>query len=151
MDRVNHIKIVTPEPEAVNHFLTEVLDIPEGWTLPGDGPSRAQPIRTVATPEGALSWDDVIAHRGGGTADGRITGNPRSGQFQIYPGDTPHIWAVAVGTRHLERAHERCTEHSIPATPIEAVPWGDGVIRAFFAEVGGIVFEVLRVDAGTNS
>jgi hypothetical protein len=150
MDRVNHVKIITPDPQAVDRFLTEVLDIPAGWMMPGDGPSQSEPVRTAATPEGTLSWDDVMAYRAGSQADGFITGSPRSVQFQVYPGDNPRVWAVAVGTRHVERAHERCVERAIPCTSIEPVPWGDGVIRAFFAEVGGIVFEVLRVEAGDN-
>ena len=41
MDRINHVKIVTPEPEAVDRFLREVLDVPEGWVIPGAQPARA--------------------------------------------------------------------------------------------------------------
>ena len=71
-----------------------------------------------------------------------------SRQFQVYSGDTPQIWSVAIGTRHLERAHERCVASGIPCTEMHLVPWGENQgIRAFFAEVGGIVFEVLRVEA----
>ena len=33
MDRLNHVKILTPDPEAVNAFLTEVLDVPAGWSM----------------------------------------------------------------------------------------------------------------------
>jgi hypothetical protein len=150
MDRVNHIKIITPDPAAVDRFLTEVVEFPAGWTMPGSGPSQADPVRTVATPEGTLSWDDVIAYRAGSEADGFITGSTRSVQFQVYPGDEPRIWAVAVGTRHVDRAHARCVEHDIPCSDIRLVPWGDGGIRAFFAEVGGIVFEVLRVEPGED-
>lgn len=148
MDRVNHVKVITPDPAAVDRFLTEVLEIPTGWRMPGTGPSPAAPVRTVATPEGTLSWDDVMAFRAGSDADGFITGSPRSVQFQVYPGAQPRIWAVAIGTRKLEQAHARCVERAIPCTEIQLVPWSDGTgIRAFFAEVGGIVFEVLRVEA----
>jgi Glyoxalase/Bleomycin resistance protein/Dioxygenase superfamily len=147
MDRVNHIKIITPEPEAIDRFLTEVLEVPAGWLMPGTGPSDAAPVRTVATPAGSLSWDDVVAFRGGSQADGYITGSERSVQFQVYPGERPHIWGIAVGTRKLEQAYERCVERGIPCTDVRLVPWTDGGgIRAFFAEVGGIVFEVLRVE-----
>ena len=53
MDRLNHVKILTPDPEAVNAFLTEVLDVPAGWSMgpivgalpPDECPSLA---RTVA-------------------------------------------------------------------------------------------------------
>jgi hypothetical protein len=52
-----------------------------------------------------------------------------------------------VGTRNLERAHERCVEREISCSDMQLVPWGDWQgIRAFFAEVGGIVFEVMRVE-----
>ena len=34
VDRLNHVKIVTPEPEAVDRFLREVLEVPEGWPIP---------------------------------------------------------------------------------------------------------------------
>jgi catechol 2,3-dioxygenase-like lactoylglutathione lyase family enzyme len=152
MDRVNHVKIITPDPQAVDHFLTHVLDIPAGWLMPGDGPSQSPPVQVVAKPDGTLSWDDVIAFRGGSQADGFITGSPRSVQFQIYPGEKPRVWAVAVGTRNVDAAHERATAEGIPCTPIEPVPWQDGgTIRAFFAEVGGIMFEVLTVVPGDKA
>ena len=147
MDRVNHVKVITPDPQAVNSFLTEVLDIPAGWPMPGDGPSRSPRVQTVAKADGTLAWDDVIAFRGGSQSDGFITGSPRSVQFQVYPGDQPKIWGVAVGTRDVVGAHERATARGIPCTPIEGVPWQNGgTIRAFFAEVGGIIFEVLTVE-----
>ena len=40
MDRLNHVKIVSPEPEAVDRFLREVLEVPAGWPLPGPSPAR---------------------------------------------------------------------------------------------------------------
>src|SRR4029434_7252193 len=43
MDRINHVKIVSPEPEAVDRFLREVLEIPEGWRIPGARHVRAHP------------------------------------------------------------------------------------------------------------
>ena len=33
MDRINHVKIVSPDPAAVDRFLREVVDIPAGWSL----------------------------------------------------------------------------------------------------------------------
>jgi len=54
---------------------------------------------------------------------------------------------VAVGTRHPERAHERCVARGIPCTEPALTAWGEGGIRFFFAEVGGIVFEVMRAEA----
>ena len=63
---------------------------------------------------------------------------------QRTAGEAPRM----VGTRNLEQAHARCVERGIPCSDLQLVPWGDGQgIRAFFAEVGGIVFEVMRVEA----
>jgi len=143
MDRINHVKIVTPEPEAVDRFLREVLEVPEGWkisgakTVPSQAPAPAQPV----------SWESVMTRRGDDGSGGFITGSPESRQFQILRGPKPHIWSVAVGTRHIERAHQRCKERGIPCSDLQLVDWNekDG-IRAFFAEVGGILFEVLRVE-----
>lgn len=143
MDRVNHVKIVTPEPEAVDSFLREVLDIPEGWQLPGQQPAK----ELAPAPQREMTWENVIAIRGDDGSGGFITGSTDSKQFQVLRGPQAHIWSVAVGTRHLERAHERCMERGIRCSEMQLVPWGDGQgIRAFFAEVGGIVFEVMRVE-----
>ena len=144
MDRVNHVKIVTPEPEAVDRFLREVLDVPEGWELPGTRPAAAHP----PAPRREMTWKNVLALRSDDNSGGYITGSTESKQFQILRGAEAHIWSVAVGTRNLERAHARCRERGIPCSSMELVPWGKGQgIRAFFAEVGGIVFEVMRVEA----
>jgi hypothetical protein len=40
VDRINHVKIVTPDPEAVDRFVREVVDIPEGWSLGNPDPSK---------------------------------------------------------------------------------------------------------------
>lgn len=146
MDRVNHVKIVTPEPEAVDSFLREVLDIPEGWPLsPADPPKDYPPLE-----EQPVTWDRVLKRRGDDGSGGFITGTTQSGQFQILRGQKPRIWSVAVGTRHLERAHKRCIERGIACSDMKLVDWNekDGV-RAFFAEVGGITFEVMRVESKT--
>ena len=90
----------------------------------------------------------MLRRRGDDGSGGYITGSPESRQFQILRGPKAHIWSVAVGTRNLEQAHARCRERGIPCSDMELVPWGKGQgIRAFFAEVGGIVFEVMRVEA----
>jgi len=150
MDRINHVKIVTPDPEAVDRFLREVVDIPEGWALSASGEIPSQPS-AVPSPardaEGNFTTASVSAFRGTGSmAGGRITGSTESRQFQILRADEPRIWAVAIGTRHLERAHQRCIERQIPCTDITATTWGDGAIRFFFAEAGGIVFEIMRTE-----
>lgn len=149
MDRLNHVKIVTPDPDAIDRFLREVLEIPEGWLL-GEGARQpvGAPVPSPARgPDGQFSVDSVHDFRGSGEFGGRITGSTESRQFQILQGDKPHIWAVAVGTRHVERAYERCVAAGIPCTEPALTPWGDGGIRFFFAEVGGIVFEVMRAEA----
>lgn len=144
MDRINHVKIVTPEPEAVDRFLREVLDFPKGWELPG--PEAAS--RHAPAPPREMTWPNVIRLRGDDGSGGFIAGSSESRQFQILRGPKAHIWSVAVGTRHLERAHQRCVERDIPCSDMQLVPWGDGQgVRAFFAEVGGIIFEVMRVEA----
>ena len=51
MDRINHVKVVTPEPELVDAFLREVCDIPEGWPLspqPSGSPRTARRSDPVA-------------------------------------------------------------------------------------------------------
>jgi catechol 2,3-dioxygenase-like lactoylglutathione lyase family enzyme len=143
MDRINHVKIVTPDPEAVDRFLREVLELPEGWALP-----RAKPAPGYARPPlSPVTWERVMQRRGDDGSGGFITGSSESRQFQILRGPRAHIWSVAVGTRHIERAHQRCVERGIPCSEMQLVDWNerDG-IRAFFAEVGGILFEVLRVE-----
>jgi len=149
MDRLNHVKIVTPDPAAVDRFLREVVDIPEGWPL-GSLPDRAPPevVSPARDADGNFTMDGVSAFRGTSTSiGGFITGSPESRQFQIFQAETPKIWGIAIGTRNLERAHERCRERGIACTEPAVTPWGDdGSIRFFFAEVGGIVFEVMRAE-----
>jgi hypothetical protein len=38
MDRINHVKLTTPNPELVDAFLRQVVDIPEGWPLGANAP-----------------------------------------------------------------------------------------------------------------
>ena len=148
MDRLNHVKIVTPDPEAVDRFLHEVLEIPKGWKLSAfkRGPTTVYP----RTPEKPVTWESVLARRGDDGSGGFITGSTESKQFQILRGPRAGIWSVAVGTRQIERAHARCLERGIPCSDMQLVDWNerDGV-RAFFAEVGGIMFEVMRVEPKT--
>jgi len=144
MDRLNHVKIVTPDPAAVDRFLREVLDVPEGWPLgPAPPPPPPSPSAGAAAP---LTMEEVMAFRGGDAAGyGLITGSPESRQFQVFYGEKAHIWGAAIGTRHLERARERCVADGVRCTEIQSTTWGDGTIQFFFAEVGGIIFEVMRL------
>jgi hypothetical protein len=120
-----------------------VLEIPEGWRIPGAKAAKSYP----PAPAQPVSWESVLARRGDEGSGGFIAGSSESRQFQILRGPKPHIWSVAVGTRHIERAHQRCVERGIPCSDMQLVDWNekDG-IRAFFAEVGGIMFEVMRVE-----
>ena len=117
--------------------------MPEGWTIPGVKPARLHP----PVKGGQVTWESVIARRGDDGSGGFITGSSESRQLQILRGAKPQIWSIAVGTRHIERAHEHCVERGIPCSDVQLVDWNerDGV-RAFFAEVGGILFEVMRVE-----
>jgi hypothetical protein len=148
VDRLNHVKIVSPDPDAIDRFLREVVEIPEGWQL-GEG-SPAVPAPLVMSPardaNGEFTAESVHDFRGSGGFGGRITGSTESRQFQILQGDRPHIWGIAIGTRHVERAHQRCVERGIPCTELALTQWREGGIRYFFAEVGGIVFEVMRAE-----
>ncbi len=150
MDRVNHVKIVSPDPAAVDRFLREVVDIPAGWPLGSlDGYEPPAEVRGPASAaDGVLTMESIMAFRGPTQAmGGFISGDSSSRQFQIFQGDEPKVWGVAIGTRELERAHARCVERDIPCTDLQLTEWHDsGSIRFFFAEVGGIVFEVLRAE-----
>ena len=89
----------------------------------------------------------MISERGDDGSGGFITGSTQSCQFQILRGPRARIWSVAIGTRHIERAHQRCLERGIPCSEMRLFPWNENEsVRAFFAEVGGLVFEVMRVE-----
>ena len=148
MDRINHVKIRTPHPEIVDAFLRQVCEIPDGWPL-GAG-STAAPARRAARVRAARSTSPTMT--GDPDADGSgpggfITGDETSRQFQIFGSPTPRIWAICIGTRHIERAHERCLARGIPATPILVADWNErDNIRNFFCLVDGLTFEVIRVE-----
>ena len=146
MDRVNHVKIMSPDPEAVHAFLTEVLDVPSGWSMgpivgapPDDRPSPARDA------DGNFTIESVMDFRGVDLG-GVIVGSTESRQVQILKSQRAAIWAVAVGTRNLEQAHARARARDIPCTELGFTEWGDGGARYFFAEVGGVLFEVLRIE-----
>jgi catechol 2,3-dioxygenase-like lactoylglutathione lyase family enzyme len=145
MDRLNHVKIVTPDPEAVDRFLREVLEMPAGWRIPAVAAGEA-PSYPPAEPR-PVTFDGVLAGRGVDGSGGFITGSTESRQLQLLGGPRAQIWSVAIGTRHIERAHRRCLEAGIPCSEMRDADWTErDRIRAFFAEVGGITFEVLRVE-----
>lgn len=144
-DRINHVKIVSPDPAAIETFLTEVLDIPKGWPLGDLAPVPADlDLRSPARDAAGEFTDASVGEFRGAKGGGVIVGDVASRQFQILKGEKAHVWGIAVGTRHIERAHERCIERGIPCTPQGKTAWGEGALEFFFAEVGGIVFEILR-------
>ena len=147
MDRINHVKLVTPEPAAVDAFLREVCDIPEGWPLGDRAGEPALAPDAPLGPGGSLQAGDVFARRATTGTDGFIAGDTRSRQFQILRGDTPAFWAICISTRHIESVHEKCRLRGIPATPITVADWNErDNIRNFFCIVGGLMFEVIRVE-----
>jgi hypothetical protein len=147
VDRVNHVKLITPAPAEVDAFLREVCEIPAGWPL-GDQ-TGFEPLGPDSPlgPGGSLSADALFERRGTTATDGFITGDPQSRQFQILRSTQSAFWAICISTRHIERAHERCRQRGIPATPITVADWNEhDDIRNFFCVVGGLMFEVIRVE-----
>jgi len=158
MDRINHVKVVTPEPELVDAFLREVTDVPGGWPLGASAGRDPLPSDAPLGPGGELTMDEIMQRRNGGTAGdgefgGFITGDSTSRQFQIFKSDNAAFWAVCIGTRDIERAWERCKARGVPATPITVADWNErDNIRNFFCIVGGVTFEVIRVEPkGTST
>lgn len=143
--RLNHVKVVTPQPEIVDAFLREVCDIPEGWPL-SDG---AVPLGAGAPlgPGGDLP-PEVVADRRRVTGQrGFVAGSPESRQFQIFEADAAAFWAVCISTRHVEDLYERAKARGVPCTPIDVADWNDrDNIRYFFCLVAGLMFEVMRVE-----
>ena len=150
MDRINHVKIASPDPQAIATFLNEVVDVPEGWEI-GAASTLTSPggVRSGARDAaGDFTTESVYEYRGASELTGFILGDTTSRQFQVIYAETPRIWGVAIGTRDFEGAYDRAVARGIPCTPPDVVDWHDGdSIRYFFAEVGGVVFEVLRVES----
>jgi hypothetical protein len=142
--RLNHVKVITPEPGVVDAFLRQVCDVPEGWPLGG-----ATPLGPDA-PLGAggeLPRSELTERRRVTGERGFIAGSPESRQFQIFEGKTAAFWAICISTRHVEDAHARAAARGVPCTPIEVADWNErDDIRFFFCVVGGLMFEVMRVE-----
>jgi len=146
VNRLNHVKIVSTDPEAVERFLRLVAELPAGWPL-GDASADAPQPAPPALESPTLTNDDVLTARGAGRVNGFIVGDEKSRQFQVLRGDASRIWAAAIGTRDVARAHALCLTHGFDATPIDVTPWGDGqAVRFFFARAGGVMFEVMSVE-----
>jgi hypothetical protein len=151
--RINHVKLVSPHPELINAFLTQVCDVPEGWPLGGSGASgpgaSVVPLSTDAPlgPGGDLPLE-IIGERRHGTGDsGFIAGDPTSRQFQIFQGEPANFWAICVSTRYIEDVYEKAKARGVPCTPVTVADWNDrDNIRNFFCIVDGLMFEIIRVE-----
>jgi hypothetical protein len=148
MNRLNHVKVVTPEPEKVEAFLREVCDIPAGWAL-GSPPVPGGSMRGTLSlgSGGELPLSAIEEWRGPTAGSGYIAGSPESRQFQILRGEQARMWATCISTRDIESVHQRCMERGVPATAISIADWNErDDIRFFFCTVGGLTFEVIRVE-----
>ena len=146
MNRLNHVKIVSTDPEAVDRFLRLVAEVPSGWPL-GEPPTRPAAPPGPPLTRATLGDADVSAIRGTTQTNGFIAGDEKSRQFQILRGDASRIWGIAIGTRDVARAHKLCLEHGFEASPIDVTPWSPGqAVRFFFAKAGGVMFEVMSVE-----
>jgi hypothetical protein len=152
--RINHIKVVCPNPHIVNAFLTQVCDIPEGWPLAGafggDRPPRTVSAEEPLGPGGDVTMESILAARGyagAGAGGGFITGDASSRQFQIISGEPADVWGLCVSTRYIEDVYERAVARGVPCTPITVADFNErDDIRNFFCIVDGITFEVIRVE-----
>jgi hypothetical protein len=143
--RINHIKIVCPQPAVVDAFLREVCDVPEGWPL---GELEKLPEGAPLGPGGTLP-DDIQAERRQATGRGGfITGDANSRQFQIIESEVnDYVWAICISTRYIEDVHARAVERGVPCTSIQLTDWNPkDNIRFFFCEVGKLMFEIIRVE-----
>jgi hypothetical protein len=149
-NRINHVKLVTPRPDLVNAFLTQVCDIPEGWQIGADqlviGPE------VPLGPGGQLPMSAVGERRGATERAGYITGDARSRQLQVFLGETGTFWAVCISTRDVEKIHQRATERGVPCTPVAVADWTEhDQIRYFFCLVGDLVWEVMTVEGANEA
>ena len=147
MSRINHVKLVTPDPAGAVRFLTEVAGLPAGFEIPSDlvGPKATR--NSQRSDPGRLTMDDIISLRGANGGPGFILGDVTSRQMQIISGDDAAAWAVAIGTADLDSAHERCKSDGYICTDQHIAPFvGGSQVRCFFAQVGGLTFEVMTIE-----
>jgi hypothetical protein len=143
-NRLNHVKMRTPEPAVVDAFLREVCEIPEGWPI---GDAQRLPPGAPLGPGGALPEGTVGDGRGLADANGFIVGDPGSRQFQVLRGEPAASWAVCISTRDVQGIYDRAQERGVQCTPISVVAWNPrDDIRFFFCVVAGLMFEVIHVE-----
>jgi hypothetical protein len=143
--RLNHVKLISPHPELVNAFLTQVCDLPEGWPL-GKGAAAVAPDAQLG-PGGDLPSDAIGQRRAVTGENGYIAGDPTSRQFQIFEGGPADFWAVCISTRYIEDVYEKAKARGVPCTPITVADWNEtDNIRNFFCIVGDLMWEIIRVE-----
>jgi hypothetical protein len=143
--RINHVKIVTPEPAVVDAFLREVCDVPEGWPLSAD--ATPHPAGAPLGPGGDLPDGEIDRRRPVTGPSGFITGDSSSRQVQILEGGPAAIWAMCVSTRDIEGVYERAKARGVPCSPVTVADWNErDNIRNFFCVVAGVMFEIIRVE-----
>jgi catechol 2,3-dioxygenase-like lactoylglutathione lyase family enzyme len=143
--RINHVKLITPEPEVINAFLTQVCDVPEGWPL-GGGAAVLPPDAPLG-PGGDLPVEAIGERRLTTGPKGFIVGDVPSRQFQVLEGGPADFWAVCVSTRDIEGVLERAKARGVPCTPITIADWNErDNIANFFCVVAGLMFEIIRVE-----
>jgi hypothetical protein len=144
--RLNHVKLVTPQPEVVDAFLREVCDMPEGWPLGAGATNQLAPGAPLG-PGGDLPANAIHERRRSFDTNGYIVGDPTSRQFQILEGDVAQYWAICISTRYLEDVYQRAQERGVPCSPITVADWNErDDIRNFFCVVAGLMFEIIRVE-----
>jgi hypothetical protein len=147
--RINHVKLVSPRPDLINAFLTQVCDIPAGWPL-GPGGEAVGPDVPLG-PGGDLPLEIIGERRNGSGEEGYIAGDSNSRQFQIFQSETANFWAICISTRYIEDVYERARARGVPCTPITVADWNErDNIRNFFCLVGDLMWEIIRVEPKTG-
>jgi hypothetical protein len=146
--RINHVKLVTPNPGVINAFLTQVCDIPEGWPL-GENDRVVGPDEPLGS-GGDLPMEAIFDARKVTGPGGYIAGDSSSRQFQILRGEPSDFWAICISTRYIEAIHEKAKARAVPCTPITIADWNErDNIANFFCIVDGLMFEIIRVEPKT--
>ena len=150
-NRIQHIKLVAPNPAVVRAFLTQVCDIPDTGEFAPEGRDRPDPIpfdQPLGPGKGELTLQDItdkIATEGPGTGEFFIVGDTSSRQFQIRSGAPGDVWAIVIATRDVAAVRAKAEARGIVCSSIEdysiGLPQDD---RAFFCIVEGITFEVIQ-------
>jgi len=150
-NRIQHIKLIAPNPAVVRAFLTQVCDIPEGEEFAREGNEQPAPIPIDQPlgPGGEITLEKDInaklATEGPGTGEFFIIGDISSRQFQIRSGAPGDVWAIVIASRDVAAVRERAIARGVACSPIEdysiGLPQDD---RAFFCIVEGITFEIIQ-------